>query len=67
MIAYTETLDLMTLLNRVVQEGETQLEYQGRVFTIKPENFEPLSVQLVRECREESANRWDRFFEERNQ
>jgi hypothetical protein len=73
MLAYTKSLDLATLLTRTYHEKETQIEYQGCVFTIRvekserqPEETEPLSVQLVRECREESANRWNSFFEEGN-
>jgi hypothetical protein len=73
MIFYTRKLDLATLLDRTYQEKETQIEYQGHIFTIRAEDSklqseesEPLSVQLVRECREESANRWHRFFEKDN-
>ena len=77
MIVYTENLNLSSLLDQAYQEGKAQIGYQGHLFTIrleKPEPFsvqpklpsvqpEPLSVQLVRECREKSAKRWDNFFD----
>jgi len=72
MLIDTQNIDLATLLNRTYQEKKTQIE--GMFFHSRAENTErqpgetePLSVQLVRACREESANRWNRFFKEGNQ
>jgi len=63
MIVYTENLNLSSLLDQAYQEGKAQIGYQGHLFTIRLEKPEPLSVQLVRECREKSAKRWDNFFD----